>query len=813
MPTVDQLAPAPAAADTDELLASQSGVLRRVTRAQLLAGTQSQITLPTANLLGRTSSGSGLPEPITIGGGLTLANGSLSMTPAAALNLASLDASSALVTPAGGTTPRSLADLFAAAVSPESFGAIGDGVTDDTASLAAAVATLRPILLGPRTYAVSGQWTIPVAAILLGAPGQTRLRRKAQATGGAWIAIQGPSFRAHGIIFDANSPAIPGENWAVLVAPTCLRTEFHNCVFTNAGGPSLGNGLTILASDPATTGHVIDSCEAMANAAHGIWVQAVDGARITNNRVHDNVAYGINVDYNDATFVQAVRLALISGNSCWNNARGIAVGNFNATNREPPSWGNANPDAIGAAVVDNICHDNIYYGIAVSGRSLLVQSNLLTANGNTGNGGAGILVNAAYSRVADNTITGNSQFGIDSGGSIVLDIAGNHITGAACGINPGGSQAVTVRSNVLQDNGWGMLVYNVETDGAGNNFGLACSNLAITDNTIGISSGNGGGIWLIDGPQSVLVARNNFFGTSDASIGQCLYTNTDSVLIEGNRWNNTQRLFANPTAVNGLQTILLPDIADEVMLSAVPSGVQSIKTMHQLNVAGQITFIKPTAGGSGYTHAAVAISGTGTGATAIAYIANGALIGVAIVSPGSGYGSPGSPVAVTISGDGTGAAATASVGLSVIEGRRVRLACNTAVHFARAGSNPFQENWTLGDITVPANATITFTGVFGAWRADNVPLADYIAPPGDGSLLLRTLHDADLIVRPSTTGHFRVSTDADPGGYIAAIGHGSPIGVVTAPPGSDYRNLDGGVGQTLWIKRLGADSQGWFAVA
>ena len=116
-------------------------------------------------------------------------------------------------------------------------------------------------------------------------------------------------------------------------------------------------------------------------------------------------------------------------------------------------------------------------------------------------------------------------------------------------------------------------------------------------------------------------------------------------------------------------------------------------------------------------------------------------------------------------------------------------------------------------MTVPANATVTFVGTFGAWRADTSLLADYIAPPGDGSLLLRTQPNADLTLRPAAAGHLRITTDADPAGYIAATGHGSPAGVVTAPPGSDYRNLDGGVGQTLWIKRTGVDSNGWFAIA
>ena len=533
----------------------------------------------------------------------------------------------------------------------------------------------------------------------------------------------------------------------------------------------------------------------------------MDGAHVTNCRAHDNAAYGLCADYNDPTFRQAVRLATIATNRCWSNARGISVGNFNATNLQPPTWGNANPDATTILVHGNVCHDNTVYGIAVSGRGLSVEANLLSSNF-----GGGILANCAYTRVGSNTITGVSQFGIDAGGSQSVDIAGNYISGAAVAINPGGSIGVRVAGNYLQDNTWAITVYNVETDGAGRNFGQSTLNLAITDNWIGLASSSGGGILLADAPQQISVLRNSFTGAGGATIDQCLHAHTDSLVLGHNTWNNAQRLFANPVEINGLQTMQVPDIADAVMVSVVPSGIQSIMTLHQLASAGQIGFIKVTAGGTGYTTATVNITGGGSGAAATAYVSNGAVIGVALNNPGAGYGGLNATATISITGDGTGATATATVGLPVLEGRRIAIACNAASRFARFGSIPFQDNWTLTDITVPANATITLTGTFGSWRAESVPLADYIAPPGDGSVVLRTMA-ADLTLHPAGAGNVRIATDSDPGGYIAATGHGSPLGTVSAPPGSDYRNLDGGVGATLWIKRSGIDASGWFAIA
>ncbi len=716
------------------------------------------------------------------------------------------------VTAAGAHSGRSLANLLADAVAVEDFGAAGDGVTDDTAAFTAAVGSGRPVRLAAKTYIVNGQWTVAATnVVLLGVPGQSVMRRLQQVGNGAWICVQASAFRADGVIFDANKAAVTQDSWSELVNPQCTTTEFHQCVFTNAAGSTLGSGLVIQASDPALCEHVVRDCEFSGNTVHGIWVQAIQGALIADCRAHDNGQYGICVDYNDATFRQKVHLVQVLGNRCWNNVRGIAVGNFNTTNLQPPTWGNANPDAVTVLVSGNMCHDNAVYGIAVSGRTLAVQSNLLSNNGTVANSGAGILANVSWSRVSANMITGTALYGIDSGGSLNSDIAGNYVCGTVLGLNCGGGSNIRVADNYLQDcSSWAISVNNVETDGQGSNFGIACSNLAITGNWIALTSPTAGGVVLRDGPQNILVARNDFVGTGN--VANCLWANTDTIIIEGNRFNFTARFIVNPYASGSLQQVVFPDIADALMITYAPSGVQSMLTSYQAQSYGQVTFIKATAPGSGYSQATVAIAGAGTGAVAQAYISNGAILGVVVTAAGSGYGPIGTTIPVTITGDGTGAQATGFAGVPIPEERKLATRCNCAVTFGRVGSSPLQENWTLFDLSVPANGDVLWTGTWGSWRASWFPQSA-IGSDGGGGTIVQSAANGDVILRPNGTGHVRLTSAAQQTGCTSSVGTGAPEGVVTAPPGSDYRNLSGGSGTTFYVKRSGSGNTGWFAVA
>ena len=783
MPTIDQLEAALATTDADAVMLSQNGVAKRASRAQFLAGLQSQLLMGPTRLLGRTTAGVGAPEAVAIGAGLTLASGLLSATATPSLD----------------------------SVRPEDYGAVGDGTTDDTAAFSAAAGSGKPIRLGARTYIVNGQWTISQASCtILGVPGASVLRRATQTGNGAWIAIQCADFQAYGVTFDANGVMVNQDSWGVFVASSCASARFTDCGFINAIGSVQGCGLVLQGGANATS-HIVTGCKFVGNALHGLWVQACAGVRVAACLAHDNGRYGICADFNDPTFQRKVSLLQITENRCWANQRGINVGNFNATNLQPPVWGNANPDAVAILVEGNICHDNSIYGIATAGSLISVVGNLLSNNGVNVVGGGGILANVEYSRIASNIISGIGTYGIDVGGSIACDVSDNQIQSPFIGINAGGGTNIRLTANYLQEcSAWAIVVNNVEADGSGQTFGIASTNTAITNNWIAIAS-TGSGIWLHDGPQNVLVARNEFLGSVSAD--HCLRAETDSYIVDSNRFNFIDRPTINPAALGSRQALVYPDIAENLLVTFAPSGIQSIVSATQAASLGKISFVRLQTGGTGYTNATVAIGGAGTGGSARAILKDGAIVGFNVLTSGSGYGEIGTSVPINISGNGTGATAVAYAAPPLPDNRRLRISCNTAVAFARVASSPLQENWTLSDLDVAANSDVEWRAIWGTWRASGFCTSDWFTTDQLGGALVRSVGNSDVVLRPAGSGSVRISSDAEPTGVQSLVGRGTPQGVRAAPPGSDYRNLNGGVGMTFWMKQSGLGNSGWVAVA
>ena len=77
MTTIAQLPSAPSVGSGDLLPISQAGTVYAATVSQVVAGLQTQISVPTGELLGRVSTGAGGPESVTLGTGLAMSNGAL----------------------------------------------------------------------------------------------------------------------------------------------------------------------------------------------------------------------------------------------------------------------------------------------------------------------------------------------------------------------------------------------------------------------------------------------------------------------------------------------------------------------------------------------------------------------------------------------------------------------------------------------------------------------------------------------------------------------------------------------------------------
>lgn len=825
MPTIDQLPPAQSVGDRDELAISQNGDTLRATRAQILAGVQPALAVPGGSLLGRLSAGVGAPEVIGIGANLTIANNNLiapapfniTGLPQAAYpqpadqvpigqggnnsavtydtffsglhNIPGISASNLVVTPRGAPGPRPLTEITADAISIASFGAIGDGITDDTSAFSAALASGRSIWLDSRIYIVNGAVSVMSTPALFGVPGGTIIRRLASLGGGPWITVSCPALSVFGVAFDGNS-LLANDASLVCVTSACLATIFRDCAFHNSAGPQHGNGLE-LDMAPGSQ-HSVVHCGFQSNAQNGCLATGPGQLSIRNCGASNNGAAGVSVSICETYSIDSC--------VCSSNQIGISTGSWNGQEMNSPL-------SYSSIVSNNSCSGNASWGFALQGSALVIYGNAALSNGSNIAGG-GYLCRLATSILNTNSVNGGGA-GFDARGCLSTMLKDNLITGCSTAIMLGGAQNCIVRANYVTGNGWGISITAIEP---AISFALT-GPLTIDSNWITISEPLGGGIHVLDGATGISIVNNDCNVIGSADVSQCLWLHTDTAIVSGNRWNNQSQVTIQAGTVAGVPSLVIPDIADEGLVTAAGEAISSVVTAHQASTIGQITFIRVTTAGSGYTQAQVGITGTGNGAAAQAIVSNGQVLWIIVTNPGSGYGPIGSAAVVTITGDGAGAQATAFVGLPPPSGRRVRLSCNLELQFSVGSAIPPIMTWTGGFFTVPAFGAIDLEGAFGGWRLAAGPSVDYVVPSGSGSVTLQSATGGSLTLRPSAGGALYIANAGEPVGCSSNVGRGAPTGQVSAPPGSDYRNLDGGPGNTFWIKQSSGDGSGWVAVA
>lgn len=340
---------------------------------------------------------------------------------------------------AAGSVARKLTDVLSDTLNVKDFGAVGDGVANDTAAIQAALAymasTGRNVLVTPGVY-LSDPLTINVQAYTLQAAftGTDRERCviKRRTTGaGAFVTVgaaSGTSFQAG---FQFSNIQIDGgsnTNGDAFVAYDLVRSTFDNCTFR--GGVvacHLFGGISLTFKDclfeAAQLGLRI---EKFTSAAGGGWPNLI---RIRGGEIVDNVVGGIYFDHGRMLLLDGVDVEG-NGTTLGVSTGGIYVG---------PNTGQevAANDTISIGLVVSNCWFEGNRGVAEvnmdSGQNIISESNFFSTAAQVTNdiqvsGGKYVLRNLNMSFTKTQNVLENSG---TAAGNVIDSVAAANISYSA----------------------------------------------------------------------------------------------------------------------------------------------------------------------------------------------------------------------------------------------------------------------------------------------------------------------------------------------------------------------------------------------
>lgn len=358
----------------------------------------------------------------------------------------------------------------------DSFGAKGDGVTDDTAAIISGlrVATGAILSFSPgRVYIWSGVQAVPNYTTLQGYGATIKAPTQTDFT---FIQLYNKTgCRIEGLTFDGSWTNSASSNNAMVDLAVAANVDIKDCTFKNVSSECIrliGGCRRVNISDNLFTGFSV-----------AVFADDSDGAAATDVAVCRNQFYGAN---SNAVGTAAVKFAGLSTNTIYSHG-GIVVEGNNIV--KPGEMGIEMQTWFNDLVIANNTIESAVYGISVDGCARIA------INGNVvrGCGYIGIeTTNNASVAVNGNVVDGTSGIigtGITSLGILVNSTSGCAVAGASVsncasiGINVLNSSNVTVAgSNLLTSVGGsdGIYIKN-STDVNVNGNHLRSTNATITD--------------------------------------------------------------------------------------------------------------------------------------------------------------------------------------------------------------------------------------------------------------------------------------------------------------------------------------------
>lgn len=395
-------------------------------------------------------------------------------------------------------------------VSPEDFGAAGDGIADDTSkvqlALSSGVSELR--FTPGKTYIIDGGLTTAIIGQQIIAHGAT-IKLKANATTKWFLKLNAAGIKVFGGTWDGdkangNAPASVYDSYAIGVYAD--RCTVSGCYSINTFGMFVSGGNV---NDTLVENNIIRN-----TTGYGIFLSStVDAFR--------NRAVGNNIDMSEGgTFGQGI---LFTGTAAARQYDWELLGNIV----------NGSQDA----------------GMASQGINLAVRGHRgMVANNRTKYGAMGFSEGGDGTVVTGNVfsdLVGTSRYGVELSGSNV-SVSGNHIRDALRGVT---GSAQTMDHTSIAGNTFMSCSRSVDMEVP---VGGTARYLAITGNTIKQSAADHA-IYLKRDCKYSLISGNNIVGPGSGTAGRAVYLDSVGgfVAITGNRlsgWGRAVGVY-DPTAV------------------------------------------------------------------------------------------------------------------------------------------------------------------------------------------------------------------------------------------------------------------------